>query len=116
MNKDINILLDQLYEIDEIVYHKINDLYYLICDNQIKEFIIIGYLQQTLQEKSLHWDISPNEDLNQYIVSISSIEPGYDGDYWNEKHLSLIVEVVDRNLCYAILKAYIEAIKRITKQ
>ena len=114
--KDLNILLDQLYEIDEITYYRISDIYYITSDNRIKEFIIIGCVQDSIQEKGLHWDISLDEYLKNYIIDISSIGPGYDGDHWNERHLSLMVEVVDRNLCYAILKAYIEVIKRINKQ
>ena len=67
-------------------------------------------LQEAIRERGWHLLQSQDQDTGRYYADISEIAPGYDGDYWTEKHLYLICEVEGDTEAEALLRAYLAAI------
>lgn len=77
----------------------------------LSEYIIQGEVQRAIAATELHLLQSQYEDDGQYYAEISRIVPGYDGDCWNEKHLSLIAMGDGPSPCHALLSAYISCLE-----
>ena len=68
-------------------------------------------LQRAIEVRGLVWDVSlVVDEPSPYMAGIYEIDPGYDGDCWNEQHLSCIAECGGNSPAEALLSAYLEAI------
>lgn len=120
----IDRLLNTLKELDPDTYNKWysmtilcfskNELVDLEC--HLSQYILQGCIQRAIEAKGLHWDITSwnvCDKKPEYLACISKIEPGFDGDYYNERYQSCINESSGDSIAEALLLAYYEVLKYI---
>jgi len=113
MPEDLAALLERLKQCDPATYQEI--LHFELAGyhrprNQCLDHLQCG-VQRVIAAHSWHLLQSQDVDDGQYYAEISEIAPGYDGDCWNERHLSLMAEGKGPSACHALVAAYIACLE-----
>jgi len=115
---EIGKLLEKLRPLDRNLYDNLKLMQAalgrmdLLCADDVFGDHVQGEVQRAIAATELHLLQSQYEDDGQYYAEISRIVPGYDGDCWNEKHLSLIAMGNGPSPCHALLACYIDCLER----
>jgi hypothetical protein len=108
-------LLEELKEVDPKLYDDISHLELIGWQQSRNQAMdhLQGCIQWACEKQGWTWSVhkqTPEEEKSHY-AEICEIDPGYDGDYYNQYHESGITWKEANSPAEALLGAYITAIK-----
>jgi hypothetical protein len=108
-------LLEELKEVDPKLYDDISHLELIGWQQSRNQAMdhLQGCIQWACEKQGWTWSVhkqTPEEEKS-YYAEICEIDPGYDGDYYNQYHESGITWKEANSPAEALLGAYITAIK-----